>query len=128
ELAATGREAAVLRALLVRPRPDSAGLSAADRARLAGSALRARRDPDRVVAAVSGRGRPGTAGGLRARRPAGGQGKSAVSAAPAVVLVDDVMTTGATIAAASQLLVAAGVRVDAAAVLAATERRYRHSG
>lgn len=103
-LGTAGRQAAVLHALRVRPRPDSAGLSAAERARFATSALAAR---------------PGVA------RLVGGAAKSRVPAAPAVVVVDDVMTTGATIAAACHVLGLAGVRVEAAAVLAATERRFR---
>nr|BFE65286.1 hypothetical protein GCM10020063_098120 [Dactylosporangium thailandense] len=40
----------------------------------------------------------------------------------AVVLLDDIVTTGVTLAAAAERLAGAGVRVDGAAVLAATQR------
>jgi len=39
------------------------------------------------------------------------------------VLVDDVLTTGATLAAAAEVLLGAGVPVTFAAALAATRRR-----
>jgi predicted amidophosphoribosyltransferase len=72
---------------------DSAGLSAADRA-------------------------ANLAGRMRARAPAPmAQGEAGV------VLVDDIVTTGATLAEASRALEAAGWRVHAAAVIAATRRR-----
>ncbi|MGH3715941.1 MAG: ComF family protein, partial [Micromonosporaceae bacterium] len=109
-LVADGWTAAVLRALRVRPRPDSAGLSAAERARLAHDSLGVR---DGL-------------GDLLARLGAAGAGKSSVSAAPLCVVVDDVMTTGATVAAACRVLGSAGVRVESAAFLAATQRRSRH--
>jgi predicted amidophosphoribosyltransferase len=41
-----------------------------------------------------------------------------------VVLVDDIVTTGATLAAVTHHLGTAGVAVDAAAVLGATRRRH----
>jgi predicted amidophosphoribosyltransferase len=50
---------------------------------------------------------------LRQRRPA---------VRGAVVLVDDIITTGSTLAASTARLAAAGVRVDRVAVLAATQR------
>jgi predicted amidophosphoribosyltransferase len=95
-----GREAYVLPALRVRPRArqplDSAGLSAAARAANVAGTLEVR-------AALR---RP-----LRGRR---------------VLLVDDVVTTGATLAEAARVLRAAGVEVFAAAVIAATPRRVCH--
>jgi predicted amidophosphoribosyltransferase len=80
--------AGLLRAL--PKREDSAELSAAERARVAGQAFAA-----------------------RGRRAPGGT----------VVLVDDIITTGSTLAAATARLAAAGVRVDRVAVLAATQRQ-----
>lgn len=73
-------------------REDSVELSAAERSRAAGAAFAVRR-----------------------RRPGpGGTGR--------VVLVDDIITTGSTLAASAARLAAAGVRVDRVAVLAATQR------
>jgi predicted amidophosphoribosyltransferase len=51
----------------------------------------------------------------RVRRAANGR---------AVVVVDDIVTTGATLAALTALLIRAEVPVDAAAILAATRRRH----
>lgn len=45
-----------------------------------------------------------------------------------VILVDDIVTTGATIAAAVRALEGAGARVIAVAALCATERRHRPGG
>jgi predicted amidophosphoribosyltransferase len=93
------RIATPLRAL---PKPvDSAELSARARARAAEGAFAVRR------------GRPS---GIRTHLAAG---------AGAVVLVDDIVTTGVTLAAAARRLSDAGVRVDRAAVLAATQRQRR---
>jgi predicted amidophosphoribosyltransferase len=93
-----GCAAAVAYPLRARPRPDSAALSAADRfaAAAVGFAVRASRVPAVRAAAASG---------------------------AALVLVDDVLTTGATLAAAAERLRGAGLGVSAAAVLAATRRR-----
>jgi len=95
-----GIPAAVGCPLRARSRPDFVGLTAAQRRRAAagGFAVRPRRLPAVRAAAAAG---------VR------------------VVLVDDVMTTGATLAAAAGELRAAGVPVPAAAVLAATRRRCR---
>lgn len=87
--------AAPVRAL---PRPDSAELSASDRAAAAESAFRIR---------------PGWVSGLR--RAAAGR---------AVVVVDDIVTTGVTLAAVSHELNSVDVLVDRVAVLAATQLRY----
>lgn len=100
-LTAAGRPTAVHRALRALPRPDSAGLSAAERAM-------------------------GAQGAFRVRRL--GLARLRAAAAPArVVLVDDLVTTGATLVAAARALGGAGVPVAAAAVLAATVRRDRGS-
>jgi predicted amidophosphoribosyltransferase len=96
-----GQEAVVARPLRVRPRPDSAGLDTSQRAAQAQAAFRVR--PLRV------------AGACRWLRRTGGL----------VILLDDVITTGATLAAASARLAAAGLPVAGAAVLAATQRSSR---
>lgn len=93
-----GASAGVALPLRALPRQDFAGLDAAARIAAAATAFRLR---SRAVA------------DLRRRSGAGA----------VVVLVDDIVTTGATLAAAARLLAAAGIPVDAAAVLAATPRR-----
>lgn len=93
-----GRAVRVTRPLRALPRPDSAGLTAAERAAAAAHGFRVR---------------PGRAPGLR---------RAAASAR--VVLLDDVVTTGATLAAVTTVLGRAGIRVSSAAVLTATRRRY----
>ncbi len=97
-LRADGRPVAVAPVLLARPRADSARLGAAARAATATSAF-------------------------RARPRALGQLAAAVRAGALAVPVDDILTTGATLAATAQVLRAGGVPVRHAAVLAATRRR-----
>jgi predicted amidophosphoribosyltransferase len=93
-----GWPARVVRPLRARPRPDSAGLSSADRLRAA----------DAAFAVVPGR--------LPAMR-------AAVRAGARLVVVDDIVTTGATLATASARLREAALDAEVAAVLAATQRR-----
>jgi predicted amidophosphoribosyltransferase len=81
-----------------RPRVDSADLSSAQRLHTAAGAF--------VV----------SAGRVAALREAAGAGAT-------VVLVDDIVTTGATLSAVADRLREAGVDVPVAAVLAATQRR-----
>lgn len=92
-----GREARTLPALSARPRADSSELNAAQRADAARAAF--------------ARHWLGTGA---ARRAAAGR---------SVVLLDDILTTGNTLAAAAELLADEGVEVHACAVLAATKRR-----
>ncbi|GAA4204104.1 ComF family protein [Actinocatenispora rupis] len=97
----TGRVAVVHRAVrAVGSLPDSTELSAAGRLRRARDAFR----PAPVgLARLAAASRPARAG--------------------PVVLVDDIVTTGATLAATARVLHTAGVPVGAAVVLAATRRR-----
>jgi predicted amidophosphoribosyltransferase len=92
-----GRPALTLPALSARPRPDSAELTAVQRASVARQAF------------------------TRHWRGLGAARREATRRA--VVLLDDILTTGSTLAAAAELLADQGVEVDSCAVLAATRRR-----
>ncbi|WBB51826.1 ComF family protein [Verrucosispora sp. WMMA2044] len=94
-LRAAGWPVRVHHAVRAGPRPDSVTLDSAGRAAAATSAFRAR----------SGRG-PAVAGS-------------------AVVLLDDIVTTGATLAAVSRVLTVRGLSPYGAAVLAATRKRHQ---
>lgn len=96
-LAELGWPAAVYRPLRARPRADSAGLTGPQR---------------RAAAAAS----------LVLARGATGPLTAAVDRGARLVLVDDIVTTGATLAVAAERLRAAGLPVPLAAVLAATQR------
>ncbi|MEU7608789.1 ComF family protein [Micromonospora sp. NPDC049204] len=91
-----GWTARVHRPLRALPRPDSVGLDSAGRAAAAEAAFRPR----------------ATASGARA------------AGAPVVVLLDDIVTTGVTLAAAARVLSATGWVPSVAAVLAATQKRH----
>jgi predicted amidophosphoribosyltransferase len=84
----------------------------------------ARRVADQAGLPMAGRA-ANLAGALHVARPGAVAGRR-------VVLVDDVITTGSTLAEAARALCAAGAEVPAAAVIAATPRRCRagdrHSG
>jgi predicted amidophosphoribosyltransferase len=97
-LSRRGWPTAVACPLRARPRADSAGLSSADR-------LTAAADAFTVV--------PGRVPAVRA----------AIGGGARPVLVDDVVTTGATLVAATARLGAVRIDVPVAAVLAATQRR-----
>ncbi|NED56348.1 phosphoribosyltransferase, partial [Micromonospora aurantiaca] len=94
-LRAAGWPVRVLRPLRALPRTDSVALDSAGRAAAAEAAFRLRRPPAGD--------RPGET----------------------VVLLDDIVTTGATLAAVSRMLHRAGMAPKAAAVLAATQKRHR---
>jgi len=98
-LRAAGQPVVLAGPLRARSRPDSTGLDSGQRAAAAAAALRPR--PVRLA-------------GLRQRVARTGE---------PVILLDDVITTGATLAAAAGRLARAGVPVAGAAVLAATRRR-----
>ncbi|MFI7578104.1 ComF family protein [Micromonospora sp. NPDC049497] len=92
-LRAAGWAARVARPLVARPRADSLTLDSAGRAAAAQAAFRMRPGPVPVAG------------------PA------------AVVVLDDIVTTGATLAAVTAALTATGLSPTVAAVLAATEKR-----
>ncbi|MFG1914022.1 ComF family protein [Micromonospora sp. NPDC048898] len=93
-----GWAARVHRPLRALPRPDSVTLDSAGRAAAAEAAFRPR------STASWGR---------------------AAGTAPVVVLLDDIVTTGVTLAAATRVLSATGWVPSVAAVLAATQKRHR---
>ncbi|WP_416901007.1 ComF family protein [Micromonospora echinospora] len=94
-LRAAGWPVRVRRPVRALPRPDSVGLDSAGRAAAAASAFRLRAWPS-----------------VGPADPAG-----------AVVVLDDILTTGATLAAVGRVLGAAGLPPAVAAVLAATRKR-----
>ncbi|GIJ51045.1 hypothetical protein Val02_79310 [Virgisporangium aliadipatigenens] len=97
-LRARGVEAAVGQPLRALPRADSTHLSVEERHRTAGAAFAVR--PGRLPAV-----------------------RDALSAGAAVVLVDDIVTTGATLSAVADLLRGNGISVRHAAVVAAATLR-----
>jgi predicted amidophosphoribosyltransferase len=97
-LRAAGWQARVVRPVRVAPRPDSASLDAAQRAAVAESSL-----------------------GIRASRI--GFLRRCVTVGGMLVVVDDIVTTGSTLAAVAGRLETVNVQVTGAAVLAATQRR-----
>lgn len=80
--------------------------------------LRALPRPDSVTLDSAGRAAAEAAFRLRSGAPSGG-------GAPVVVLLDDIVTTGVTLAAASRVLAGTGRAPSVAVVLAATEKRLR---
>ncbi|WP_199515670.1 ComF family protein [Nucisporomicrobium flavum] len=100
-LRAAGWEAAVRQPLRALPRPDSSSLNVAERAAAAESSLRIRECRIRVS-----RRRPTMRGTL--------------------IVVDDIVTTGATLAAVTVRLREVDMQVTGAAVLAATRLRGHH--
>ncbi len=98
-----GWQAEVVRPLRVTPRPDSASLDAAGRLAVAESSL-------------------------RIRAPRIGVPQRGPTMRRTLVVVDDIVTTGATLAAVATRLGEANMQVTGAAVLAATQLRRSRPG
>jgi predicted amidophosphoribosyltransferase len=121
ELRRAGWDVRVERLLgAARPRRDSAGLDAAARQENLAGAFRTRGLGPTRGAPTPGAPTPG--GPVRGGPVRGGPTRSGPLR---VVLVDDLITTGATLAEAASALRAAGVGPTVAAVVAATARRDR---
>jgi predicted amidophosphoribosyltransferase len=97
-LRSAGWQASVAQPLRALPRPDSASLDAAGRAAVAVNSLRIRESRIRVL-------------------------RRAVTMKGTLIVVDDIVTTGATMAAVTARLGEANMQVAGAAVLAATQLR-----
>ena len=102
-LRAAGWQADLARPLRALPRPDSASLDPAGRAAVAESSLRIRPTRIRIL-------------------------RRALTMRRTLIVVDDIVTTGATMAAVTSRLEEAQVRVTGAAVLAATRLRAARAG
>lgn len=108
ELRSMGYSATVTRALALVGRPrDSAGLSAAERAANLANAF--------TLAPAAGR--------LAARTTEARSGSSGTPQSRLIV-VDDIVTSGATLSLAAEALIRCGIQVTAAAVIGATQRRH----
>lgn len=110
-----GWRVSTARPLRALPRPDSAGLDSAGRL----ASAKAGFAPRRVGLDVARR----RAGLDVARRRVDVDISGRRDPLPKVIVVDDIVTTGATLAAVERLLAAEGLSVHAAVVLAATRRR-----
>jgi predicted amidophosphoribosyltransferase len=102
-LRAAGWQAGVVQPLRALPRPDSASLDAAARVAVAENSLRIRESRIRVL-------------------------RRALTMEGTLIVVDDIVTTGATLAAVTTRLGEANMQVAGAAVLAATQLRKRPAG
>jgi predicted amidophosphoribosyltransferase len=102
-LRASGWQADLARPLRALPRPDSASLNPAGRAAAAENSLRIRPTRIRIL-------------------------RRALTMKRTLIVVDDIVTTGATMAAVTSRLREAQVQVTGAAVLAATRLRSVRAG
>jgi predicted amidophosphoribosyltransferase len=102
-LRASGWQADLARPLRALPRPDSASLNPAGRAAAAENSLRIRPTRIRIL-------------------------RRALTMRRTLIVVDDIVTTGATMAAVTSRLREAQVQVTGAAVLAATQLRAARAG
>ncbi|MFC4338118.1 ComF family protein [Salininema proteolyticum] len=108
-------DAVLLRLLGARDRPDSVGLGESDRERFARKSLYPAVNPATAFAAIDPE-TPAPDADTVAEGPS--PGASSVPADRPVLLLDDIVTTGATLRAATAVLRSVGVRVAGALVLA----------
>lgn len=132
-LRADGWQVSTVQPLRALRRPDSTGLDSAGRLASAQSGFTYRRAGliaaqrrAGLIAAQRGGGQTavrGRVGKIVARRRVGLDNAGSHDPLPRVIVVDDIITTGATLAAVERLLAAEGLPAYAAVVLAATRRR-----